>query len=379
MVHTTSAQELIRLAQLIRQEAATLLATWRKEVRELPSARHLDIPTLNDHIPALLEELAEAFETRSDMSITEALVEGTPSDHGVQRLVDGYDIVEVVAEYNILRGCVHDLAVENDLDLSGDAFHILNRVFDGAIGLAVESYASQRAKEVQQRREEYLAFVAHDLRTPLNAISLAASVLGSNLPVESATDENAQMIKMLHRNVGHLQAMVSKVLEENTNLETEVGVKVELRRFDLWPLVEALIHDIKPVGGSGSTALINMIPGDLVVFADASLLRRIFQNLISNAITYTPRGEVRIGAKLTDNASTVECWVEDTGAGIAAHLLEQVFLKGEGDSERVESAGLGLAIVKAFVEAHKGEVHAESREGHGSTFRFTLPYTAIKP
>ena len=278
-------RELAHLAQLIRREAGTLLATWREEVRKLPSARHLSTPTLNDHIPALLEELAEAFETRTDMSITDALNEGTPPTHGEQRVVDGFDIVEVVAEYNILRGCVHDLAVANELQLEGNAFHILNRVFDGAIGLAVESYAAQRAKEVQQRREEYLAFVAHDLRTPLNAISLAANVLGTLLPSEGAPDEGPRMIRMLHRNVAHLQALVSKVLEENTNLETEVGVKVELRRFDLWPLVEVLIHDIRPVGGSGSTMLINAIPEDLPVMADASLLRRIFQNLISNAIT----------------------------------------------------------------------------------------------
>lgn len=364
-------QELERLAQLIRDNAGTLLATWREEVRKLPSAQHLSIPTLNDHIPALLEELADAFESRTDVSITDALTEGTPPAHGEQRLVDGFDIVEVVAEYNILRGCVHDLAVANKLNLAGNAFHILNRVFDGAIGLAVESYATQRAQEVQHRREEYLSFVAHDLRTPLNAISLAASVLESSLPTDQVSDDSARMIRSLHRNVAQLQAMVVKVLQENTNLETEVGLKVERRHFDLWPLVEALIHDIRPIGGSGSTVLVNAVPEDLVVFADASLLKRIFQNLISNAITYTPRGEVRIGAMLKEDL--VECWVKDTGRGIPAHLLGQVFVKGEGDNERVESSGLGLAIVKAFVEAHKGEVHAQSVEGHGSTFRFTLP------
>ncbi|HMC96159.1 MAG TPA: sensor histidine kinase, partial [Flavobacteriales bacterium] len=285
-------QELRQFAQLIRKEAGALLSTWREEVAKLPSARHLTVPVLNDHIPALLEELAVAFETRSDVSITEALIEGTPVAHGEQRVADGFDIVEVVAEYNILRGCLHDVAVTNGLNMAGNAFHILNRVFDGAIGLAVASYATQQAQEVLHRREEYLAFVAHDLRTPLNAISLATSVLETSLP---AVGEGAQMVKTLHRNVGQLQALVRKVLEENTNLETEVGVKLELRHFDLWPLVEGLIHDIKPVGGSGSTVLRNTVPDDLIVFADASLLKRVFQNLIGNAITYTPRGEVNIG------------------------------------------------------------------------------------
>src|SRR5689334_17026387 len=97
-------QELKQFAYLLRKEAGTLLSVWRNEVAKLPSAQHLPIPVLNDHIPALLEEIAVAFETRSDESITEALIEGTPVAHGEQRVADGFDIVEVVAEYNILRG-----------------------------------------------------------------------------------------------------------------------------------------------------------------------------------------------------------------------------------------------------------------------------------
>lgn len=369
-------QELQEFAQLVRREAGTVLTTWRTEVAKLPSAEHLSVPVLNDHIPALIEELAVAFETRSDVSITEALIEGTPEAHGEQRVVDGFDIAEVVAEYNILRGCLHDLAVANGMNMAGNAFHILNRVFDGAIGLAVESYAIQHAKEVQHRREEYLAFVAHDLRTPLNAISLATSVLETTGPGAIPAADAEQMFRTLHRNVAKLKALVDKVLEENTNLATEVGVKLERRQFDLWPLVEGLIHDIKPIGGSGSTVLINEVPAELVVFADAGLLRRVFQNLIGNAITYTPRGEVRIGARERAEGTALECWVSDTGKGIPAHLLGRIFEKGEGDKDRAESSGLGLAIVKTFVEAHGGTVHAESVGSHGSTIRFTLPVHA---
>src|SRR5215218_3723909 len=173
--------DLDRLAALLRQESHALLSRWRLQVRQLPSAEHLDVPTLNDHLPGLLEELAAAFQLRSDETIAGALGEGSPPAHGLQRVEDGFDIVEVVAEYNILRGCIHDLADDNGLSLQGKPFHILNRVFDHAIGLALQTYATQRALEVQRRREEYLAFVAHDLRTPLNAISLAGRVLEMTL------------------------------------------------------------------------------------------------------------------------------------------------------------------------------------------------------
>src|SRR6185295_3045081 len=103
-------RDLDQLAALIRRERDALLAQWRQQVRALPSAQHLDTPTLNDHLPRLIEELAAALQARSDETIPEALSEASPPAHGLQRVQDGYDIEEVVAEYNILRGCIHDLA-----------------------------------------------------------------------------------------------------------------------------------------------------------------------------------------------------------------------------------------------------------------------------
>jgi signal transduction histidine kinase len=364
--------ELHRLAALLKLERQVLLARWRQQVRELPSARHLDIPTLNDHMPGVLNELAAALESNSDKTIPESVGESSPLAHGLQRVRDGFDIEEVVAKYNILRGCIHDLVDDNGSNLRGKPFRIINQVFDRAIGLALQTYATQRALDVQRRREEYLAFVAHDLRTPLNAISLAGRVLELTIPKRDKSAEIAQMLKALRRNVHHLEKLVGKVLEENTNLETEVGIKLERREFDLWPLVEALIHDLHPVAGTASTQLINRVPDDLIVYADAGLLRRIFQNLIANAIRYTPRGEIIIGARELGAEGAAECWVSDNGAGIPEELLKKVFDKGETDQANSSGTGLGLAIVKTLTEAHGGTVSVASKESVGTKFRFSL-------
>ena len=181
------------------------------------------------------------------------------------------------------------------------------------------------------------------------------------------------MLKTLGRNVQHLQRLVEKIIEENTNLRTETGIKLERREFDLWPLVEALIHDLHPVAGTGSTQLINKVPHHVVVYADASLLRRIFQNLIANAIKSTPRGRVLIEAQEPSRDGVVQCQVSDNGTGIAEERLEKVFDELETDSQNEGGLGLGLAIVKTFIEAHGGKVTVESKLGVGSTFQFTLP------
>jgi two-component system phosphate regulon sensor histidine kinase PhoR len=207
----------------------------------------------------------------------------------------------------------------------------------------------------------------------LNAISLAARVLELAQTKPDGGAETAQMLKTLHRNVQQLGALVDKVLKESDHIRTESGVKLERREFDLWPLVESLVYDLNPVAGTASTRLVNRIPVDLSVYADASLLRRVFQNLVANAIRHTPRGEVVIGARENEAESIVECWVSDNGAGIPEDRLESIFEKFEADAERDDGSGLGLAIVRTFVEAHGGKVSVDSTQGAGSSFRFTLP------
>ena len=360
---------LARLAALLTQQRDLVLKLWRQQVAQLPSAKHLDEPTLNDHVPTLLEELADALRSANDKTIQEAVLQGTPPIHGMQRFEDGFDIVEVVAEYDILRGCIQDLAEGEGLIIRGKAFHILNRVFHEAIGVAVQTFATQQALEVQRRREEYLAFVAHDLRTPLNAISLVAKIIGK----KDDSPETVELLKPLYRNVEYLEALVANVLKESDHVRTELGVKLERRHFDLWPVVEALIFDLHPVAGTASTKLSNEIPRELTAYGDATLVKRVFQNLIANAIKFTPRGRVIIGARELEPGGVVECWVQDNGTGIPEGRLDVIFDKMESDPDNAEGLGLGLAIVKTFIEAHGGKVVVESKEGSGSTFSFTLP------
>lgn len=373
-MHTTPT-ELQRLAEALRRERHHLLDAWRSQVRQLPSAEGLDVPTLNDHIPDLIDELAVAMETDSRETVVESLLEGTPPAHGAQRLQDGFDIVEVSAEYNIMRACVHDLADRQSISMQGEPFHVLNRVLDSAIGVAVASFSEQRMREARQRREEYLAFVMHDLRTPLNAISLAINYVDRS--AAKPLDPNAENVvwQLLRRNLRQLEELVAKVMAENVNMEEEAGIKIEQRRVDLWPLVESVRLALAPIAGSADTQIDNSIPPHLVVHADASMLRRIVQNLVKNAIAFTSGGTVTLAASLLPGDEFVEITVSDDGEGIPPDRIGLVFEKLESEPGRDGSSGmgLGLAIVKAFVEAHGGEVTVTSQMGVGSTFRFTLP------
>lgn len=361
-----------QLSELIHREKDSILAAWRNQVRALPSARHLDIPTLNDHVPTLLDEISAGLRVGSDETIAEALIQESPPAHGLQRLKDGFDIEEVVAEYNILRGTIHSFAEQHDLIMQGEAFHILNRVLDEAIGKAVQTYAAERAREIQQRRDEYLAFVVHDLRTPLNAVSLAAKMLEIHT-ADSPTETKTQLFTILGRNLSQLETLIGAIVEESVQtLSGEVQQPVP-RHFDLWPLVERLGEDLRSSLEQSGTKYVNLVPPNLMVLADAQMVKRIFQNLVGNAIRYTPAGLIEVGAERDLTSGCVECWVKDNGAGIPEDRISKVFDKLESDPDNEEGVGLGLAIVKSFVELHGGTVTVESTLGAGSTFRFTIP------
>ena len=360
-----------KLADALLQEAGPIMARWREQVRRLESAAHLDLPTLNDHIPVWLSEVAGALRALVVETDDDGENPAVPLAHGKQRFEDGFDIEEVVAEYNILRDCVHEVAERHEVELRGRARRVVNLVFDDAIAAAVKAFAEGQLREVQRRRAEHLAFVAHDLRTPLSAIAFATRILEQRMPAAGGDLETVRLLKILGRNSKQLDALVSNVLKENTQLLTEMGVHVERRTFDLWPVVETLLQDMEPAASKGGTRLVNRVPDDLDVRADAALIRRIFQNLIANAIRYAPGGEVAVGAS-PGNDGVVQCWVTDNGAGIPADRIEKVFDVLETDPEH-DGTGLGLAIVKTFVEAHGGTVTVQSVEGQGSTFLFTLP------
>jgi two-component system phosphate regulon sensor histidine kinase PhoR len=304
--------------------------------------------------------------------------DGAAESHGMARLRQGFNLTEVVAEYNALREVIQEMAEANNVSIAGQVNTIVNRILDKAVALAVQTFSEQKAIEIQQQREEHLSFVVHDLRTPLAAITMAANIVDQALPNQVKDERVSRMMGIVHRNALRLNALISRVLQENANIRAACGdvvfpAKVEKREFDLWPLVQELIRDLQPLADPGGTHIKNEVPADCVVFADPELLRQVFQNLFSNAIDYTKKGEIVVGAAVVQPDGEVRCWVRDTGQGIAEERLGKIFDKLESDPHKKGGLGLGLAVVKQIIEAHGGQITVTSKPGQGSRFEFQLP------
>jgi two-component system phosphate regulon sensor histidine kinase PhoR len=362
-------EHLQRLAALINDRRDELLADWRTQVRRLPGAADLDAPTINDEVPQLLESLAEELIRHSEEA--DAEVRAVSAEHGLLRWQAGFDVTEVVAEYNILRICLHELAERNGLMLFGKAARIVNTVFDEAVGRAIKAFETMMTIELQHRHEEHIAFMLHDLRTPLEALSLATTLLDRSLPSNAKNLPIESALSVLRANIDRLNNQIRNVLQGAKGIGRTF--EPQFTTFNLRQLVEQMIHDFGPIAELSQTKITNEVPADVEVYSEIRLLEQVIQNLLSNAVKFTPQGTVIVGAR-TEEDGSMTCWVTDTGKGIETDNLERVFERFEtAGSPGQRGIGLGLAIVKEIVELHEGELSAESQLGKGSTFKFRIP------
>jgi two-component system, OmpR family, phosphate regulon sensor histidine kinase PhoR len=229
-------------------------------------------------------------------------------------------------------------------------------------------------RRLEQVRTEFVANVSHELRTPLTAIQgYLETLLGGAL---EEPQHARRFLEIAFRHTERLGRLLGD-LTELSNIELgKVTLRLTPVRFA--DVVDSVFEIIGPKAAGGRVGLIaDVEPADLTVHADHDRLAQILINLVDNAVKYTPEnGWVTVRARPTDGARA-EVRVRDTGVGIPAadlpRITERFYRVDKARSRELGGTGLGLAIVKHLVLAHGGDLGIESREGDGTTVRFTLP------
>lgn len=237
---------------------------------------------------------------------------------------------------------------------------------------AIKKYIKD-LEELNTHKESVLAILSHDLRSPLSGIIGAAKYLKTNFQKMKPV-EVQEMLDLLYKSSTDELEMLDYLVEwARIKYASEVFFP---SKIDLIKYVDKVFDTLNETASTSAIILHNKIKADTSVFADGKMLLSVIQNIVSNAIKYSKKGDkITVSTKKKEDKIIVQ--IKDEGAGMSKQLQKELFTpqmtKLSAAREEDKGAGIGLLLVKGFLEKNDGEIWVESEEGVGTSFYFTLP------
>jgi signal transduction histidine kinase len=229
-------------------------------------------------------------------------------------------------------------------------------------------------------KDEFISHVSHELRSPLAAVHQFTTILLDGLAGE-LNGEQREYLEIVSRNSLQLRDMIADLLEVTRAQSGKLTIKPE--PTSIHDLFRHLIQTYeRRAAEKGIGFRVSSQPNLPLVHADPSRLGQVLSNLLENALKFTSRGEVFLSACLDEDDKFVSIAVTDTGCGITADALPQIFDRLYQSPNTVvlsrKGLGLGLHICQHLVELHGGRIWADSKEGQGTTIFFTVPVSTAE-
>ena len=370
------------LAALLSDHRTEIMQRWKARVLadpHVPEANRLAVPALEDHIPALLDELIDAL---APEKTREALASGTlrfgalvlSQMHGRARQRSGYTLESAIRELSLFRVVLLELVL-NEADRERPespitaatiaGLQLMHRAIDEcmAVSAAEIQRQSQAALENEREvRERFIAVLAHDLRSPLANVVSSAELLLRQAPLEAQVRTLERIVQGARR----IGRMVGDLLEF---AEARTG-QIPFRRKagEIAPIIRELVENFGSTHPQRATIVTIETPGEGEW--DADRVGQILNNLLLNADAYSPSGSP-VSVTVRDDGDFVIPDVHNLGDPIPLEDLPSIFEpfhRGTRAAPATRGLGLGLYIVREIVRACRGTIEVLSREGMGTRF-----------
>jgi signal transduction histidine kinase len=371
--------ESMRLSDFITANLEPIIREWETFARSILPGANMESLALRDHAEEILlatvndmrASPSDNLRGRSHASIVPAALNDASELHAHDRLGSGFDLMEVVSEYQALRASVLELWQASSPSVHANDVHDLNafhRSIDRSLAAAVNSYT----KRVDQSRDLFLAILSHDLRNPLNSIGMSAQGM-LNAP---GADGEPSPAAQIFTNVSMMGRMIGDLLDY-TRTRLGAGMPVTPVPTDLRSLCRELCSEY--LSAHPHRALNFESHGDTQGTWDPDRLRQAISNLLGNAFqhgdAYAP-----IELRVVGDASNVSVSIHSDGNAIHPGEITKIFepmVRGSSaDSpirNRPGSIGLGLYIAREVARSHGGSIEVVSTAAAGTTFTIHLP------
>ena len=387
------AEQHLEIGRALQSCAPAIIERWsRRAAEEQPHADRVHEQVLRDQLPQFLQALGRSL--AESTTAETAPHRGAAAEHGEQRWEAGWSLTEVVRDYQILRLVLfEDLEAALQRPLVRREVQAVGLALDEAIAASVAGYVRHRdaayhaleqdlrkqaveLREIDRRKNEFLAVLAHELRNPLAPILHSVETLKLLGPVDAGV---AQARDVVERQVKQMVRLV----DDLADLTRIAQGKIELRRttFDLAAAAAEAVQAAAPlVEAQGHRLSVSLPTEPLPVEGDHARIVQVVVNLLNNAAKYTDQGGcVWLTAGREGGEAVLS--VRDNGVGIEAEMLGRVFdLFTQIDRSRPRSRGglgIGLTLVRQLVGLHGGAVAVHSDgAGRGSEFTVRLPVAA---
>ena len=367
-----------RITQILKENHQLIIDNWETEVlKYVEASKSTEKIALYDHVPNILDDIIDILDRHDkiewdirDPKISQ--IEDNSLEHGRHRATSAnYTADQILHEYMIFHNIIIEVLNRNNFEDIA-IFHLLKCCIDKAMLKSIQAFT----ESIQEIQKKLVGTLAHDIRNPL-----AAARLGVEMLNHDAGEDRLERVKKMTLNGVDKSLEMLEGLLDSISVQAGEGMMLSFAELDLYPDLETIYQEACEV--YSEEMILECEKKEIIGVFDAVAVRRLLENLISNAVKYGESEKPITIKVMQEDNNFLSLAVHNHGAPIPKEKQKEIFnflrQRETPNSKKLQSWGIGLTLVKMATEAHGGDVHLESSEGFGTEFTIRVSRTLNKP